>query len=509
MPFAKTISRRDLIKKSGISLAAFTPLLVGCEQSINNQRIFIGVTARPRMLDPRRATDALSSRVNRLLYRQLVDFNERSEPVADLATWQMISPTRYRFNLIETPTFHHGKTLNAADVAATYNSLLEPGFGSPHRGTLKHIQRIDVLNDKQCDFILSEPDALFVGRLTLGILPKDLIDSTHDFTAQPIGSGQTTFVDLNEQRLVLKRPDAVELHFVVVKDAMVRVLKLQKGELDCVQNDLSPELVNYCAKQLDLKVTWQVGTSYSYIGFNLDDPLLSQPALRQAIAYGLDRQRIIDAMFDGQARLAGGLLVPEHWAGNPELSGFEYNPDKARALLAQVKRPQQGSEPIQLSYKTSSDPTRIRLATLYQAQLKEIGIDLQIQSYDWGTFYSDIVKGRFQLFGLAWVGIKSPDIFQYVFASNAIPPNGANRGRYRDTRADQLIDEASQAEDINQQASLYRDLQAHLQQTLPIMPLWYENQYAVVRQHLQGYQLFADGRLDSLLWVQKGKGAKG
>lgn len=503
MPFAESVSRRGLLK-AGAGLVALTPLLNGCSQPTDQQRILIGVTARPRMLDPRRATDALSSRVNRLIYRQLVDFNERAEPVADLAQWQAISPTHYRFTLIQTPVFHHGKTLDAADVAATYMSLLEPAFGSPHRGTLKHIQRIDVINDDQCDFILSEPDALFVGRLTLGILPKDLIDAGHDFTAQPVGSGQATFVNLNEQRLVLKRADDVELHFIVVKDAMVRVLKLQKGELDCVQNDLSPELVSYCDAQPDLKVTWQAGTSYSYIGFNLDDPLLSQPALRQAIAHGLDRQRIIDAMFDGQARLAGGLLVPEHWAGNPELSGFEYDPDKARALLAQVKRPEQGANPIRLSYKTSSDPTRIRLATLYQAQLKEIGIDLQIQSYDWGTFYSDIVKGRFQLFGLAWVGIKSPDIFQYVFASSAIPPNGANRGRYRDDRADQLIAQASQAYDLGQQAQLYRELQAHLQQTLPIMPLWYENQYAVMRQHLQGYQLFADGRLDSLLWVQKG-----
>lgn len=497
------INRRDLLK-SGAGLLALSPFLQGCAPPPNSQQILIGVTARPRMLDPRRATDALSSRVNRLLYRQLIDFNDASEPIADLTSWQQLSPIHYRFRIIGSPTFHHGKSLTAEDIVATYQSLLDRDFGSPHRGTLSHIQQVKAINEREVDFHLSHADALFVGRLTLGILPADLIAANHDFAARPTGSGVAQFVSLNEQRLVLKRPDQVELHFIVVKDAMVRVLKLQKGELDCVQNDLSPELVNYCAQHPDLNVSWQKGTSYSYIGFNLDDPLLSQAPLRQAIAHGLNRQQVIDAMFDGQARLAGGLLPPEHWAGNEQLVGWDYNPDLATDLLKQVEQtPSQKNRPLKLSYKTSSDPTRIRLATLYQAQLKPLGIDLQIQSYDWGTFYNDIVQGRFQTFGLAWVGIKSPDIFQYVFASDAIPPNGANRGRYRDPTADQLIAQAGQAQSLPEQAALYRQLQAHLQATLPIMPLWFENQYAVTRQHLHGYQLFADGRLDSLLQVVK------
>jgi len=154
---------------------------------------------------------------------------------------------------------------------------------------------------------------------------------------------------------------------------------------------------------------------------------------------------------------------------------------------------------IELSFKTSSDPTRLRLATIYQSQLKKIGIQLNVQSYDWGTFYSDIKKGRFQLYSLAWVGVKSPDIFQYVYDSKAIPPNGANRGRYRDAQVDELISQAIQAKTLKQQAKLYRALQRRLYQTLACMPLWYEDQYAVMRQGLSGYQLYADGRFDGLM----------
>ena len=103
--------------------------------------------------------------------------------------------------------------------------------------------------------------------------------------------------------------------------------------------------------------------------------------------------------------------------------------------------------PVRLTYTTSSDPFRIRLATILQHQLAEVGIECDLRSYDWGTFYGDIKAGRFQLYSLSWVGIKTPDIFSYVFHSRSIPPHGANRGRFIDDTANRLIDEAEAAQD--------------------------------------------------------------
>ncbi len=499
-------SRRQLFQWAAVSASA--PFLTACSSpSTDAAAIRFGVTSRPRMLDPRKATDALSSRVNRLIYRQLIDFNQAFEPVPELARWQALSPTHYRFTLIEFPKFHNGESLTAEDVAATYRSVLNEGFGSPHRGSLKHVQSIEVLSDSEVEFKLARPDALFVGRLVIGILPKSLIEADHPFQLSPVGSGPCRFVSMTEQRLVLERPDKMQLVFMPVKDATVRVLKLRKGELDIIQNDLSPELVHYCDERDDLKVLWHSGTSFGYVGFNFEDPLLSQLEVRQALAYGIDRQAIIDSVFSGHARLAGGLLVPEHWCGVPGLHGFDYRPDKARALVEAVKQKHPGlvnsDGMLEFSYKTSSDPTRIRLATIYQSQLREVGIHLKVQSYDWGTFYNDIKQGRFQLYSLAWVGVKSPDIFQYVFDSDAIPPKGANRGRYRNAEADRLIREAGETESLAKQAELYRELQVHLQETLAVMPLWYEDQYAVMRPQVRGYRMYADGRFDGLLDVTK------
>jgi len=509
-----SISRRKLIKTAVGSLPVIgLASLLGCADQDNVNQIRMGVTSRPRMLDPRKATDALSSRVNRLLYRQLIDFNERFEPVPSLASWQQIDDITYRFTLNENSVFTNGVSLTAEDVVATYQSILNPDFGSAHRGSLNGIKTVTALDENQVEFTLLKPDALFVGRLVIGILPKNLIESNYPFHEKPVGSGACEFVSLSEQKLVLKRrEDDVQLVFIPVKDATVRVLKLQKGELDIVQNDLSPELVQYCQNQAELEVDWHAGTNFGYIGFNFDDPLLAQPELRQAIAHGIDREAIINAMFSGHARLAGGLLVPEHWAGVKEMPGYEFDRDKAKALLSTldfdklpglVKYDKVGQRIIELSYKTSNDPTRIRLATIYQSQLKKIGIHLNIQSYDWGTFYSDIKKGRFQLYSLAWVGVKSPDIFQYVFDSEAIPPNGANRGRYRSDKADNLIRLAGKTDSLSKQAELYQSLQTHLQEELAAMPLWYEDQYTVARQGVSGYQLYADGRLDGLLHCVK------
>ncbi|BBP43612.1 ABC transporter substrate-binding protein [Thiosulfativibrio zosterae] len=509
------LSRRAFLKSHALVLSGASLLSTqGCSHEPSGvAQIHMGVTARPRMLDPRQATDALSSRVNRLIYRQLIDFNESFETIPDLATWQLVSPTHYRFTLQMFPQFHHGKPLEAVDVVATYLSILDPSTGSAHRGSLKNIASVEALDQQTIDFKLVEPDALFVGRLVIGILPADLLQASYEFSKHPIGCGECQFVSMTEQRLVLKRSDAHELHFVPVKDATVRVLKLQKGELDIIQNDLSPELVNYCEKHPDLKATWHAGTSFGYVGFNFKDSLLQHLEMRQAIAYGIDRRSVINAMFDGHARLAGGLLVPEHWCGVAGLEGFDFQPEKAKQLIANLKK--SGKIPpglvnsegfIELSYKTSSDPTRIRLATIYQAQLKSIGILLKIQSYDWGTFYSDIKQGRFQLYSLAWVGVKSPDIFQYVFDSQAVPPKGANRGFYQDALADQLISEATQTQDLAKQQALYRQLQTHLQDTLAVLPLWYEDQFMVARNTLGDVKMFADGRFDGLLSLKNNMG---
>jgi peptide/nickel transport system substrate-binding protein len=147
----------------------------------------------------------------------------------------------------------------------------------------------------------------------------------------------------------------------------------------------------------------------------------------------------------------------------------------------------------------------VRIATVIQQQLHDVGIDMKLQSFDWGTFYGDIKAGHFQLYSLAWVGIKTPDIFRYAFHSSSLPPEGANRGHLSDAQIDTFIETAEQGATLAMQAAAYRQVQARLLQLLPYIPLWYEDHVFAARSDISGYRLSYDGNYDALLDVSRSR----
>ncbi len=467
------------------------------------ESIAFGINTAPVTLDPRFTTDAISYRISRLLYRSLVDFDDSFQAIPDLANWQAISPNHYRFRLQDTGReFHNGTRLTASDVKSTYDSVLNPDTTSPHRGSVEMIERIEVIDDDTVDFHLSRPDPLFPGRLVIGIMPADLIAAKHPFNQIPVGSGELRFVSWDDEAsLLLKRTDGKLIKFKTVKDSTVRVLKLLRGEIDLTQGDLSPEMVSWLTKRDSVVVEKQKGNTFTYIGFNLQDEMTGNLKVRQAIAHAIDRDKIIQFVMGQNARKAGALFPSHHWVGHQDIDGVAYNPQKSIALLAELGYDR--SSPLVLSYKTSNNPFRLRLATVIQSQLKQVGIGLNIQSYDWGTFYADIKSGRFQMYSLSWVGLKMPDIFRYVFHSDAIPPKGANRGRLIDSHVDSLIEQAESSLELETQAEYYHELQAYLLEVLPYVPLWYEDNAMAMSKNITGYQLSEDGNFDALLRVNR------
>ena len=150
--------------------------------------------------------------------------------------------------------------------------------------------------------------------------------------------------------------------------------------------------------------------------------------------------------------------------------------------------------PLKLELKTSTDAQRVRLATILQAQMRAAGIDLQIHSLDWGTYFDDVKHGKFQLYGLTWVGIRTPEIYRLAFHSQSIPPAGANRGRLQDATLDGLID----AED-------WPAATQRIHALMPYVPLWYEGQFAAVHEGIRNYQPAPDGNWDALATIHKAK----
>jgi len=499
--FSSTSNRGYIRRIPGLLLLLC--LTSGCENPAHTS-IRFGLNTAPITLDPRFVTDAVSQRLCRLIYQRLVDFDETYRVIPALAEWQTLSNTHYRFHLQKNRhDFHHGTPLTARDVKATFDSILDERTASPHRATLGHIDAIEIIDADTVDFHLSRADRLFPGRLNIGILPAEAILHQHPFNTEPLGSGALRFVSWdNEQQLVLERiDDGRIIEFITVKDPTLRVLKLTRGEIDLLQGNLTRENIHWLEQQPGIRIERRRGDIFTYLGFNLEDPVTAKLLVRKAIAHAIDRDSIIEHVMAGAARKAGALLPPDHWAGHPGLDGVDYAPEHAIQLLREAGYDQR--RPLHIVFKTSSDPFRIRLATIIQDQLRKVGIDMEIRSYDWGTFYGDIKQGRFQMYSLSWVGLKLPDIFRHVFHSKAVPPRGANRGRFADARVDDLILQAGAAIGISARTTLYHALQERLQDLLPYVPLWYEDNVAAFRETISGYTLAADGNFDGILLSRK------
>jgi len=468
-------------------------LLGACsQQSPNiqtNSDIVFAVGQMPQNLDPRYATDAASERVNRLIYQSLVDFDAQSKPVPSLASWVEVNPTEYRFTLNKSRAlFHHLAPLTAGDVKATYDSLISLK-DSPHTAEFSNIINMVVIDNDTIVFHLKQRDKNFPAKLIISILPADLIAKRHDFSHHPIGNGAFKFV-LWQNKLSLQRVnDGQKLSLIEVKDPTVRVLKLLHGEADLLQGELPPELVKYLQTKSEVIVKTSHGANFSYLGLNMQDPILNRLKVRLAIAHAIDRNAIVQKVMVENTRIASAILPPEHYTNhNIALPLYDYNPALAKQLLieAGVKLP------LKLVYKTSTDAQRVRFATIMQAQMAKAGIDLEIRSLDWGTFFADVKQGNFQLYGLTWVGIKTPEIYAKAFGSQSFPPNGFNRGRYADAELDALL-----AEENWQVAT------THIHKQLPYIPLWYEGQFAAMRKNITGYSAKLDGNWDDLASITR------
>ena len=475
----------------------------------SNHEIIFAIGQAPLNLDPRYATDAASERVNRLIYQSLVDFDAQSKPAASLASWLEVNPTEYRFTLYKNRApFHYPTTpsqpplaqttlaqtaLTAGDVKATYDSLATLK-DSPHTTEFTNIKNIIALDNDTVVFQLKQADSNFPAKLIIGILPAKLIASNHDFSHAPIGSGALKFISWQNQLIMQRVKDGQRISLLEVKDPTVRVLKLLHGEVDLLQGELPPELVKYLQTKPEIMVKTSRGGNFSYLGLNMQDPVLKNLKVRQAIAHAIDRQAIIEKVMVSNTRVAGAILPPEHYtnlgtnhsAGNVGLSPYDYNPALAKQLLLEAGV----NLPLKLVYKTSTDAQRVRFATIMQAQMQPAGIDLEIRSLDWGTFFEDVKQGHFQLFGLTWVGIKTPEIYTKAFGSKSIPPNGFNRGRYADAELDKLLAHED-----------WLAATARIHNQLPYIPLWYEGQFAAMRKDISNYSPKPDGNWDDLATI--------
>ncbi len=478
-----------------------------CQQSVPGQNeIRIGLAQTPMTMDPRYATDAASHRVQELLHRGLVRLDAHFEPQPDVAErWEHPDALTWRFFIRPGLKFSDATPVRVADAAATLNSIMDAKMASPLRAGFAAIRKVEAVSERELVIRLIKPDASLLTRLSIGILPARLAAKVQQ-PRKIIGCGPCHLVSWDQHGLVLEQTGSGKnvrrLRFITVKDPVTRSLKLARGELDFTENDLPPHLLPYLRRQKQLTIVNRASTTFSYIGLNLHDPILKDVHVRHALALSLDRVRLKKALFSDLPELAETVLSPMHWAA-AQLPATAFDPVAAERLLDQAGYPR-NTDGIRftLNYRTSTDPGRLSLATAIASMWHNIGVDVHIESLEWGGFYARIKRGDFQVYSLSWVGIVDPDIYRWILHSDMWPPKGANRGRYSNADVDAWLDAAEQTENRQERRRLYGLVERQMAADQVYIPLWYEPVIAVSGPRISGFTPVPDGSLLGLLKVK-------
>ena len=481
-----------------------------CSPKVDPTTLVMIIEFSPTDLDPRVGLDAQSERIDGLLFDNLLRRDEHLNVEPALAErWEIPDPRTYIFHLREGVRFSDGRQLTSRDVKWSFDSLLEGKIRSTKAAAFRFVDHIEAPDERTVIFRLKEPWAALLWNLAggggMGIVPYG---SGEEISRNPVGSGPFRFVRAEEDREVeVARNDLYwgektkleRVRFIVVPDATTRALELRKGSADLESNALTPDLEVALEREPRLEVMRGPGTRLGYLAFNLRDPVLKDVRVRQAMAYAIDRQPLIHSLMRDSARPAVSVLPPESWAYDPNVRQYAHDPQRARQLLDEAGYSEHFGVRFHLTMKTSTEESSRALAAVLQQQLREVGIALEIRSFEPATFFSDITHGEFQLYSLRWVGgNEDPDIFEYAFHSANIIPNGANRQFYQNPQVDQLIDRARTELDQKRRKQDYAQIQQILAKELPYIDLWYLDNVLVHSKRVQQVELNPSGNFDFL-----------
>ncbi|MFZ1011427.1 MAG: ABC transporter substrate-binding protein [Candidatus Sulfotelmatobacter sp.] len=506
-----------MISRISTVLTAVTLLasLLSCSHKADPNTLVMLIESSPANLDPRIGVDAQSERIDNLIFDDLLSRGDNFDVAPGLAErWEIPDPLTYVFHLHHGVRFHDGQPLTARDVKWTFDSLLAGKIRSAKASTYRFVDHIETRDDFTVLFHMKEPDAALLWNISDGAIGIVPFGSGSEIASHPIGSGPFKFASAEtDKEVIIERNDdywgekvkLARVRFAIVPDTTTEALELRKGTGDLSINSLTPDTVLTLEREPFLTVERAPGTEIQYLGFNLRDPILQDVRVRQAIAYALDRRPMIEYLWRGQAQPARSVLPPQSWAYNGNVTPYDHDTEKARQLLDAAGYPAINGVRFHITMKTSTvESTRLMVAVMQQ-QLREVGIALDIRSFESATFLADVVHGAFQLYGLRWVGgNQDPDIF-YVFHSSRFPPNGANRGHYSNAKVDALIDQARREIDSNVRKPIYAEVQQILAEELPYIDLWYLDNVIVHNKRVRNVRLNPAGNYDFLRTAELAK----
>jgi peptide/nickel transport system substrate-binding protein len=464
------------------------------------------VTNDPETLDPRYVTDATGMRASRLIHAGLTRLDDSLRPIPYLAAsleWE--GPLTLHVSLRRGLHFHGGAAFTSDDVVATLHAFADPRVASRHVRAVEAIASVVAAGPYDVRIVLKRPHATLLSDLDLPILRHDQAAGPPDPTGATLdGMGPFELAHSERGELLLRPsrfgfggPAHHEVAIRTVHDENARALRLYSGRADLALNAISPTLLPALEGHAGLSVATSPGANLTYLVVRVDQGALSDVRLRRAISLAIDRRTIADTLLGHHAQPADTLLPPGHWASTAAETPFVFDPEAARRLVHAL-----AVAHVHLTLLTSTDRLRLTIARTIAQELGDVGLDVEVVPLELGTLIARLNAGDFDLASLQMPELTEPNTLRVFLHSASIPPAGANRGRVRDDVVDGLLDRGDREVVERARAQIYGDLERRLRDQLFIIPLWHEDQVAVVSARARGFRPSPDGRWLGLVGVE-------
>jgi peptide/nickel transport system substrate-binding protein len=531
------LDRRQLMKLlgAGAGLSALTTLFTsGPASAAQEGGVQVSIQWRkPQTLNPIFSTAGFEQQVERAIFGSLIRMSDVLEPTGDLAESIEASAdaTVYTFKLRPNAMFNDGTPLTSADVLFTFERALDKRVGSIWTGRLQGIkgaaefgtqaattvEGLTAPDEHTVVFTLAEPDGAFLAILAdfcgLGILPKHILGEVapdqlvnDGFNLAPtVGAGPYSFITYESDQYVelAANPNfwggkpAVDQVFLRIMDSEVAVAEVEKGTVDLVS--ISIDDIERLQGNETLTVVSIPSPSMDSISFNLDLEYFKDKRIRQAVTYAIDRANIVKEIYKDNAVVRNSPIFGPEWMGVPEgLNEYAFNPDTARQLLADAGW--DASRTVQMMYNPSGNKTFSDMIPILQAQLADVGMQIELVQYDAAEINKHLVTDHDYEIYIGGGGVygADPNISSRYYLSDVHTPTGANSVWYANPEVDALYKEGRQATDQAARKEVYTRLAVLLNEECPSVFLWSPNTNFAFNNRLKGF--LPPSYVDNRLW---------
>jgi len=477
--------------------------------------IVFGTIGDASTLIPMLASDSASHEYSGNIFDGLVEYDKtlsRLEPrLAE--KWEVEDGgQKITFHLRHDVHWTDGQPFTARDVEFGFNLIRDPATLTPYAEDYKQVQTFELLDDYSFRVTYEKPYAPALESWgSMVVLPRHLLEGKNinetDFGQHPVGLGSHRFESWERNRLFTLRanpdyyrgrPWIERVVYRVIPDESTQFLELRSGGID--EMGLTPlqysRQTSTPAFARDFRKYRYVSNSYTYMGYNLSDERFADVRVRRAFSHAINKQEIVDAVLFGLGRPAEGPYRPGTAWMNEKLQPYEFDPAKARALLAEAGWTDsdgdgildKNGKPFSFKILTNQNEQRLKTATMIQKRLRDIGVDAQLRVLEWSAFINDFIdKRRFEVIVLGWSLSLDPDQFP-MWHSSQTGYKKFNFVGYNNPEVDDLLEKGRRTFDVAERKRMYDRLQEILYEDQPYTFLYVPEATPIVAARIHGIE---------------------